>query len=146
MKNVVWRPRSCWRMPVQPGQVSATALARMACQWCVFFVCVLCSSHYCSTFLLSYFSSMFTVSMFTVGMYTVGCGIVCVKRGSPPHSSTVVRTCVHFLVSYFSIDCWMCFWHMFIDLATVWDPFSINFPSLWHHFFEHCFHISFVSI
>ena len=40
----------------------------------------------------------------------------------------------------------MHFWHIFLDLATLWDPFSINLPSFWHHFFEHCFHIGFVSI
>ena len=141
--------------------ISATALARIACQGCVFFVGVWCSPHYFSTFLLSYFptfllfyfptfklvnfSTMFTVGMFTVGMFTVDFGIVCVERGpptSPPWPRRVSTFWCHFLVLIFGC--------MFNIIFSIWQLFGINFRSIFHHFgitfFEHCFHIGFVSI
>ena len=36
--------------------------------------------------------------------------------------------------------------HFFYIWAPVWNPCSHCFPSCWHHFFEHRFHIDFVSM
>ena len=97
---------------------------------------------YFPTVLLVYFSTMFTASMFTVGMFTVGVGIVCVPHPIPPLFRRGSDVCP-LLVSYFSINQWMYFWHFFLDvsylLESMFTMFSIIVASLFRASFSHRF-------
>ena len=97
----------------------------MACQGCDF--CCLC-------FVLP--ACCFSVFLLSVYVYC-RLGIICVYPPLPTHThfSPVATTCVHFLASYFSIDFWMYFWRIFLDVATFWTPCSHRFPLFRHHFF-----------
>ena len=129
--------------------ISATALARLACQGCVFSVCFL--SRLCC-------SCRFPVGLFTAGLvlpvWYCRCLLlpvcycrVClnVVKGPPPLPRRGYDVCP-FLVSNFGIVFGMHFCTCFSILAPLRAPFRHRFPLFVHHFFEHRFRIDFSSI
>ena len=124
--------RSRLNHPSLQALLSATALARMACQGCVFFVCFLCFAHV--VFLRFYSRYVYCRYVYCRYVYCrcAYCqfGIVCVTL--PPVLHRGHDVCL-LLVSYFSIDFWMYFWHMFLDVGYLLDcmfaPFSIILAS-----------------
>ena len=123
----------------------------MACQWCVFVVCLLCFPHavflyfYCRMFTVGMFTvGMFTVGMLTVDMFTVGLVLFVLKR--PPVSAPWPRR-----VSRFGVR----FVHHILDVlliyfSTCWLPFGLHARTVFHYCgiicVEHRFRIDCLSI
>ena len=111
--------------------ISTTSLARMACPGCVFFsaLCVSRMLLFCVFTVGMSTVGMFTVGLFIVGMFTVGL-VLFVLKGVPPLLHRGNDVCP-VLVSYFSNDCLMYFWHMFFDGGSL---SGIHARNVFHHF------------